>query len=262
MGELEPFLHQLCDAASVETMRLFRQPMDVVNKDEIKGDSSFDPVTLADKAAEKVIRELIKKHYPEHGILGEEFGEENIDAQFCWIIDPIDGTRSYISGLPLWGTLIGLYENGVPIAGIMHQPFTGERYLSDGSQSKLVHMNKSKNIHGSSTQSVSDCLLLTTSPKLFEGDELEAYERVEHACKLSRYGTDCYAYVLVASGQVDLVVESKLFIYDIAALIPIVENAGGKVTDWQGNSAAQGGQILAAGNTDVHQQAIELLNSN
>jgi len=262
MGELEPFLHQLCDAAAVETMKMFRQPMDVVNKDEIKGDSSFDPVTLADKAAEKAIRDLINKHYPGHGIFGEEYGEENTDAQFCWIIDPIDGTRSYISGLPLWGTLIGLYENGVPIAGIMHQPFTGERYLSDGTQSKLVHLDQSKNIYSRKTKSISDCLMLSTSPKLFEGDELESFLRVENACRLSRYGTDCYAYVMVASGQVDLVVESKLFIYDIAALIPIIENAGGKITDWQGNSAAQGGQILASGNIDIHQQAIDLLNAN
>ena len=261
MGDLEPFLHQLCDAAAVETLKLFRQPMSVENKDEIKGISSYDPVTLADKAAEKVIRELIKDRYPEHGILGEEYGEENIGAQFCWVIDPIDGTRSYISGLPLWGTLIGLYDNGVPIAGIMHQPFTGERYLSDGSQSKLKHMNETKNIYTSTTQSINDCIMLTTSPKIFEDDELEAYERIEQACRLSRYGTDCYAYALVASGQVDLVVESNLFIYDIAALIPIIVNAGGKVTDWQGNSAAQGGQILAAGNTEIHQQAIELLNS-
>ncbi len=262
MGELEPFLNELCDAAAIETMKMFRQPMDVVNKDEVNGESNgFDPVTIADKAAEKIIREKIKNRFPDHGILGEEYGGENTEAEYCWIIDPIDGTRSYISGLPLWGTLIGLYQNGVPVAGIMHQPFTGERYLSNGSQSVLLHLGKRQEIHGRKTQSLSDCLMLTTSPKLFEGEELEAYERIESACKLTRYGADCYAYALVASGQVDLVVESKLFIYDIAALIPIVENAGGRITNWRGGSAARGGQILACGNAEIHQKAIELLNA-
>ncbi len=261
MDGLEAFLNELCDAASIETLKMFRQPMDIVNKDEVDGDTtSFDPVTVADKAAEKVIRQIIKQRYPDHGILGEEYGEDNSGAEYCWIIDPIDGTRSYISGLPLWGTLIGLYQNGKPIAGIMHQPFTGERYLSDGAPSLLIYRGDRKKITTSNADNIADCTMLTTSPKLFEGAELEAFERVEKACKLSRYGPDCYAYALVASGQVDLVVESKLFVYDIAALIPIIENAGGKVTNWQGGSAAQGGQILASANTNIHNQAIELLN--
>ncbi|MCF6320234.1 MAG: histidinol-phosphatase [Rhizobiaceae bacterium] len=259
MNDLEPFLHELCDAAAVETLKLFRQPMVVDNKEE-GSKSGFDPVTLADKAAEQVIRGLIGKRFPDHGILGEEFGEENAGAEYCWIIDPIDGTRSYISGLPLWGTLIGLYRNGKPIAGIMHQPFTGERYLSDGSSSVLVHNGTRQLINGSKTEKLSECIMLTTSPKLFYAEEIGAYQRVEDTCKLTRYGTDCYAYAMVASGQVDLVVESQLHIYDIAALIAIVENAGGKMTNWQGGSAAKGGQILACGNEQVHKQAIELLN--
>lgn len=261
MGDLEPFIHQLCDAASVETLKLFRQPMDVVNKDAaIEGLTSFDPVTLADKAAEKVIRALISAKFPDHGILGEEYGAENPDAEFCWVIDPIDGTRSYISGLPLWGTLIGLYQNGKPIAGVMHQPFIGERYLSVGEQSWLIHNDKRQQIKTSSISAMGDAIMLTTSPKLFEGAELASYERVEAACKLARYGTDCYAYAMVASGQAELVIESKLFVYDIAALIPVIENAGGMVTDWQGGSAAQGGQILACANAQIHQQALALLN--
>jgi histidinol phosphatase-like enzyme (inositol monophosphatase family) len=260
MGELEPFLNELCDAASLETLKLFRQPMDVANKlVASEDDAGFDPVTLADKAAEKAIRTIIKARYPDHGILGEEFGEDNVGAEYCWIIDPIDGTRSFISGLPVWGTLIGLYHNGRPIAGIMHQPFTGERYLSDGSQSMLIHRGERQKISGRNTPFLRDCIMLTTSPKLFEGEELEAYLRIEDACKLTRYGSDCYGYAMVASGQVDLVVESKLFVYDIAALIPIIENAGGRMTNWQGGSAAQGGQVLACGNDEIHRQAIDLL---
>ncbi len=263
IDNLEAFLHELCDGAMVETMKTFRQPMVIDNKQG--GDSSgrgFDPVTIADRAAEKVIRALILARFPDHGILGEEYGAHNEDAEYCWIIDPIDGTRSFISGLPLWGTLIGLYRNGEPIAGIMHQPFTGERYLSDGVRSFLVHHDKRVGIRTRETKRLEDCILLTTSPKIFGADEVAAYERVEDACKLTRYGSDCYAYAMVASGQVDLVIESKLFVYDIAALIPIVENAGGCMTNWQGGSGAQGGQILACCNREIHRQAMELLNNS
>lgn len=262
MVDLEPFLHRLCDAAAVETLKMFRQPMAVDNKEVANNDGrGFDPVTMADKAAEKIIRQIILSEYPDHGILGEEFGEENAGAEYCWIIDPIDGTRSYISGLPLWGTLIGLYQNGEPVAGIMHQPFTDERYLTTGSHSIFVHGEQRLQIDGRSTKKLDDSILLTTSPKIFGEEEVAAYERVERACKLVRYGADCYAYAMVASGQADLVVESRLFVYDIAALIPIVENAGGRMTNWQGGSAAQGGQVLACGNEEIHGQAIELLNS-
>ena len=257
IDELESFLHALCDAAAVETLKTFRQPMAVDNKEA----GGFDPVTVADKAAERAIRKLIKQRFPDHGILGEEYGEENSGAQFCWIIDPIDGTRSFISGLPLWGTLIGLYRDGEPLAGIMHQPFTGERYFSDGGESVLVHNDKRTKIRGSKIDALENAIMLTTSPKIFSADEMSVFEKIERAVKLSRYGTDCYAYAMVASGQVDLVVESQLFIYDIAALIPIVENSGGRMTNWQGGSAAQGGQILASANEELHKNAIEMLNS-
>jgi len=262
MNDLEVFLHELCDAASMVTLEAFRQPMEIENKQAASASAGgFDPVTAADKAAEKIIRSLIGERYPDHGILGEEYGEKNSGAEYCWIIDPIDGTRAFISGLPLWGTLIALYRHGNPIAGIMHQPFTGEKYLSDGSASVLIHNGTRTFISGRKTGRLEECILLTTSPKLFEGAEIDAYERIEDTCKLARYGADCYAYAMVASGQVDLVVESKLYIYDIAALIPIVENAGGVVTNWQGGSAAAGGQVLACGNALIHRQAMELLSN-
>ncbi len=259
IDDLESFFHEMCDAAAKESLKYFRQPLDIDNKfaGQNKG---FDPVTVADKAAEKAIRALISERFPDHGILGEEYGLENEGADYCWIIDPIDGTRSYISGVPLWGTLIGLYHKGKPIAGVMHQPFTDERYLSDGEISVLIHQGSRSRLLTRNTKLLSEATLLTTSPKLFEADAIEAYQRVEDSCKLVRYGTDCYSYALVASGQVELVVESQLFIYDIAALIPIVENAGGVITDWQGGSAANGGKVLACANAAIHAQAMDLLN--
>ena len=260
MDDLESFFNLLCDAAAIETLKLFRQPMAIDNKQELQDESGFDPVTVADKAAERVIREIIMQHYPDHGVLGEEYGAINEGAEYCWIIDPIDGTRSFISGLPLWGTLIALYHHGKPLAGIMHQPFSDERYFSDGSCSLLIHGTNRQKISTRDTADLGDCIMLTTSPKIFDEHEIAAYERVEKASKLTRYGADCYAYAMVASGQADLVVESKLFIYDIAALIPIIKNAGGLMTNWQGGCAAQGGQILACANKHIHDQAIALLN--
>ena len=255
-GELASFLNTLCDLAQVETLGRFRKPVEISNK----LDDGFDPVTEADKAAETVLRKAILERFGNHGILGEEFGSINPDAQYQWIIDPIDGTKAFIAGLPTWGTLIGLYKDGQPFAGIMHQPFTGERYLCDGLKTMLHHNKQSGLLKTSSVSSLSDSILMTTSPALFSSEELPVYQKIEQAVKLPRYGTDCYAYCLLASGHVDLVVEAGLNAYDIAALIPIVEKAGGVFTNWQGGSAAQGGQVLAAANSNLHKAALELLN--
>lgn len=255
--EIKPFLHLLCDAAEKETMSRFRQVLDIDNKEP----EDFDPVTEADREAERAIRRLIQKHYPDHGILGEEDGIENEGADYCWIIDPVDGTRSFISGLPTWGTLIGLYHKGVPIAGMIQQPFTKERYFTSGEGSFLQMGNDAAvQISTKQTTELSQSILMTTTPKLFKGEELDAYERLENACKLARYGCDCYAYAMVASGQVELVAENSLHIYDVAGIIPVVEQAGGIMTNWQGKSCANGGQVLAAANREIHGQAMELLN--
>lgn len=253
---LSDFLNHLCDLAQVETLSRFRSGLEITNKLS----NGFDPVTQADKAAENAIRNAIIKIYPDHGILGEEFGSINPDAEYVWIIDPIDGTKAFISGLPTWGTLIGLYKNTQPFAGIMHQPFTGERYISNGEDAFLYHQDKVYSLKTSTTGVLSDAVLMTTSPDFFSLDEATLYKRVEAACKLPRYGADCYAYCLLASGHVDLVIEAGLNAYDIAALIPIVEQAGGVFTNWQGGSAADGGQVLVAANEILHGQAMKLLN--
>ena len=259
MNELEGFLHQLCDVAAVETLPRFRTGLDVTNKLE----AGFDPVTEGDREAERVIRELIGQHYPDHGIIGEEMGVTNQDAEFVWIIDPIDGTRAFISGIPVWGTLIALAQSGRCIAGIMHQPFTGERFwaVSGKSYVKRDGSHQTHRLQTRATANVADAIMMTTSPRIFSADEQPIYDRFEHSCRMARYGCDCYAYAMIASGNIDLVVESGLNTYDIAALIPIVETAGGVVTTWQGKPALDGGRILAAANPHLHAEALELLNS-
>ena len=254
--EIGQFLHKLCDLADGETLPRFRALTGVENKET----AGFDPVTIADREAERVIREAIGAAYPTHSIFGEEFGASEGSSHYSWIIDPVDGTRSFISGIPLWGTLIGLYEDGRPLAGIMDQPFTGERYWSDGTTSSYQRNGSPQPITTSKVSNLAGATLLTTSPAIFSDEDRLIYDRLEAECELARYGTDCYAYCLLAAGQVDLVVESGLHRYDIAALIPIIENAGGVVTNWQGGSCAEGGRVLAAANIELHRAAMECLN--
>ncbi|MEE9375565.1 MAG: histidinol-phosphatase [Rhizobiaceae bacterium] len=256
VDELTKFFHILCDAAEKQTLPRFRTRLAIDNK-EAEG---FDPVTEGDREAERAIRALIQQHYPDHGIIGEEFGAHNETAELQWVIDPIDGTRSFISGLPLWGTLIGLYQNGIPIAGVMDQPYLGERYLAvDGKANMFYQKGSPTPLATSSINKLSNATLFTTSPHLMQNTTDEAYFNVEQQVELFRYGCDCYAYTMLAAGQIDLVIETGLFIYDIAALIPIIESAGGVVTNWQGESCASGGQILAAANQELHEQAMDVL---
>lgn len=256
VNELSEFFNDLCVLAAQKTMPLFRTNIDVTNKLQ----ADFDPVTEADRQAEQAIRAAIMEKFPDHGIVGEEFGKHNRDARHQWIIDPIDGTRAFICGIPVWGTLIGLYRDGVPVAGVMDQPFTGERYLSDGSTSSLFLKDGSAiQLATSSVKNLDQATVMTTSPHLLENEHDKAYFNLQRQARLFRYGCDCYAYCLLAAGHVDLVIESGLNVYDIAALIPIIRNAGGLVTSWSGGDASQGGQILAAANAKLHQQAVAAL---
>lgn len=219
----------------------------------------FDPVTEADKAGEVVMRRLIRQQFPQHGVLGEEFGSENTDAEYVWVLDPIDGTRAFISGIPVWGTLIGLTRQGAPVYGMMHQPFTGERFSGDGAEALYEGPGGARRLRSRNTASLATATLMTTSPALFQGLEAQAFGRVESQVRLSRYGCDCYAYCMLAAGQIDLVIESGLKPYDIVALIPIIEGAGGIVTSWDGGSAAGGGRVIAAANRSLHEAALALL---
>jgi myo-inositol-1(or 4)-monophosphatase len=249
------FLNQLADAASKAIMPHFRAPLAVTDK----GVGRFDPVTIADRAAEQAMRSLINAAYPEHGIIGEEYGAEHADAEYVWVLDPIDGTRSFITGLPVWGTLIGLLRAGKPVLGMMAQPFTGERFAGDGKRAWYSGPGGEAIMRARLSPKISDASLFTTTPALFKGAEKVAYDRVEAASRMPRYGVDCYAYCMVAAGNADLVVEVGLQTYDVAALIPIVEGAGGRFTDWEGGPATQGGRVVAAGDPALHEQVLAML---
>ncbi len=249
------FFERLASAAAGETLPRFRAGTSVANKEA----DGFDPVTEGDRAAEAAIREIIGQTYPDHGILGEEHGSQDIDREFVWVIDPIDGTRAFISGLPVWGTLIGLYQNGRAIAGMIDQPFIGEHYFADASGAYYKGPGSEQKLTTRHCGSLANATLFTTSPHLFEGDEKKKYEAVESKVQLFRYGCDCYAYALLAGGHIDLVIENSLKPYDVGGIIPVVEKAGGIMTTWDGDRPENGGNIIAAANADIHREAMALL---
>jgi histidinol phosphatase-like enzyme (inositol monophosphatase family) len=250
------FMRRLAESAAAQTLPRFRANGAVTNKLE----GGFDPVTEADREAERAIRELIRAEFPDHGVVGEEFGAENADSRHVWVIDPIDGTRAFISGLPLWGTLVGLLEDGRAVAGMMSQPFTGELFHASGGRGVQEGPAGKMPLRARPTRRIEDAILCTTSPSLFKDIKREAYDRVEMAARLCRYGTDCYAYAMLSAGQVDLVVEAGLQSYDIVALVPLIEAAGGVVTTWDGERPEGGGDILAAATPELHEAALDLLN--
>jgi myo-inositol-1(or 4)-monophosphatase len=258
MTTVAPFvslLDSLADAAVAAIMPHFRTPVAV----DDKGGGGFDPVTMADRAAETAIRRLINESFPDHGIIGEEFGRERDGADHVWVIDPIDGTRAFIVGLPVWGTLIGLMVEGRPVLGTMVQPFTGERFSGDGKRAWYQGPGGNRPLTVRGCPSLATASLFTTSPGLFAGADRSAYNRVEASVRLVRYGCDCYAYCMVAAGHADVVIEADLELYDIVPLIPIIEGAGGQVTDWEGQTAANGGRVVASGDRRVHDEALERL---
>ena len=250
------FLKQIAGVAAEQTLPRFRTISLIDNKYQ----AGFDPVTEADREAEKAIRKLINASFPDHGILGEEFGGENLDHSHVWVIDPIDGTRAVISGIPVWGTLAGLTIDGDAVAGLMAQPFTNELFMCDGDASWYEGPGGIRRLETRKTTELSETTLFTTTPAMFKDEQRAAYDRVEQCVRLARYGTDCYAYSMLAAGFVDLVVETGLHPYDIVALVPIIEKAGGVITTWDGGPAEKAGDIVAAATPELHAKTLELLN--
>lgn len=243
-------------AASRETLPLFRTDLAVDNK--VPG--GFDPVTVADKAAETAVRAILSERFPTHEIIGEEFGTTNSGSPYSWAIDPIDGTRAFISGVPVWGTLIGMMVEKRAVAGIMQQPFTGETFLGLPGKAIYSRGDQSVTMRTSGRTSLAEARLFTTSPNLFDTLGRQAiWSAIEAGALQTRYGCDCYAYCLVAAGHADLVVEPKLNVYDIAALIPIIEAAGGVVRTWDGGPADLGGDIVAAATPELMDEVLALM---
>jgi myo-inositol-1(or 4)-monophosphatase len=250
------FVDELAEVSGNAIMPFFRTSLSVEDKG---GNAGFDPVTAADRAAEAAMRGMIRRSFPNHGIVGEEFASEAVDAEYVWVLDPIDGTKSFICGMPAWGTLIALTRFGKPVYGLMHQPFVGERFSGDGMSARYRGPAGERILLTRPCAKLADAVLFTTSPRLMNASDRATFGKVEQNVRLSRYGGDCYAYCLVAAGHIDVVIETEIKPHDIAALIPIITGAGGVITTWEGGSAEKGGRIIAAGDRRVHAAAMELL---
>lgn len=251
----ESFFCKLNDIAAQQSLPLFRQKITVSNKET----NGFDPVTRADQQTEMALREFLHENRPQDGIYGEEGGVEGLERDFVWVIDPIDGTRAFISGLPTWGTLVGLLHKGNSIAGMMAQPFTGELFFANDEGSFLRHHGKTQKLQCRDTQELKDATVFSTAPDLLIAKNGKAFAALQQKVQLTRFGTDCYAFAMLAAGFVDIVVEVGLKPYDIVALIPIIEKAGGVITQWNGGKAEEAGNIIAAATPQLHQKAMAIL---
>ncbi len=250
--EYLPLAHRLADASGEVILRYFRQALAIEDKDYIDG---YSPVTAADREAEAAIRALINEACPEHGILGEEHGHERPDARFTWVIDPIDGTKAFISGMTTWGTLIALQDRDRGIIGVLDQPFLRERFIGHGEGAYLGD----RRLAVRSCPDLAGATLYATEPDMFTPTERAGFDELAGHVRLRRFGADCYAYGMLAAGLIDLVVEASMNLWDIAALIPIVEGAGGLVTAWDGGPVGADGRVLAVGDRRLHAPALEIL---
>ncbi len=253
--ELVEVAHALADAAAAETLPRFRRPLDV----EDKGEGAFDPVTEADRAAEAAMRAVLAARRPRDAVLGEERGARAGTSGLTWVLDPIDGTRAFIAGVPVWGTLIAVGDADGPAFGIIDQPYTAERFWGGFGAAGLSRAGAEAPLRTRACAGLAQATLLTTHPEIGGPAERAAFERLAARCRLVRFGLDCYGYAMVAAGHADLVVEAGLHPYDIQGPMAVVEAAGGVVTDWEGGPAQGGGRVVAAGDAGLHRAAIEAL---
>ena len=258
LAELDAFLLELNAAAARVTLPYFRSDHGLEDKGGVRG---FDPVTAADKGAEAAIRKLISARFPDHGVIGEEYGEDRPDAEFVWVLDPVDGTRAFIAGLPLWTTLIGLRHQGRPVLGSIGQPHLDEVFIGHAGGSRLVAKGQVTPLKVRACPKLTDAIIATTDPEgCFDGAELGAWTQVRAAARLARLGCDAYAYAMVAMGKMDMVIEAGLKSWDIESAIPLIEGAGGLVTNWRGQPVGpNGGQIAIAGDRACLDEALVAL---
>ncbi|MFO0998511.1 MAG: histidinol-phosphatase [Alphaproteobacteria bacterium] len=244
--------NEMADVAGAIVRRYFRTGISV----DTKHDQS--PVTEADRAVEAAIRDLIDHNHPDHGIFGEEHGTVRTDAEYVWVIDPIDGTKAFITGIPLFGTLIALLHRGRPVLGVIDQPVLKERWIGVAGGKTLLN---GRPVETRPCEKLSDAYLFTTTPEMYQGPNVAAFERLKAAVQFARFGGDCYAFGLLASGFIDVITEASLKPYDYCALVPVVESAGGVMTDWQGKPLGlhSDGRVIAAGDRRIHEQALARL---
>lgn len=257
----EPFLVELNRASAEAILPVFRNLEGIENKTAGSGD--FDPVTAADKGAEAAIRRLIAERFPDHGVIGEEYGEDRPDADFVWVIDPIDGTRAFVAGLPVWTTLIALRREGRPVLGSIGQPYIGELFLGHAGGSRIMSRGESRALRTRRGVPLAQAVIATTDPAVYMAPgEGEAWSRLRAAVRLARLGCDAYAYAMVADGQIDLVVEASLKSWDVECIIPILEGAGGASSDWRGAPiGAHGGRVALAGDRALIEEALPILSA-
>jgi histidinol phosphatase-like enzyme (inositol monophosphatase family) len=255
-ADLIAVAHALADVARLATLAHFRSDdLQADNKEALR----FDPVTIADRESEQAMRDILAARRPQDGILGEEFGAVAGSSGLTWVLDPIDGTRGYLSGTPTWGVLISVADARGPLYGIIDQPFIGERFEGGLGRAEVNGPMGRRVLRVRAPRDMSQAILFSTFPEVGTADEAAAFRRVVPQARLTRYGMDCYAYALLAAGQIDLVIEAGLQAYDVQAPIAVIEAAGGIVTDWDGQPCHQGGRVLAAANREVHAQALALL---
>ncbi len=248
--------HAVADAARAAVLPYFRSAGLTADN---KAGQGFDPVTEGDRATERAMRDVLARMRPQDGILGEEYGTQEGESGLTWVLDPIDGTRGFMSGTPTWGVLIAISDANGPVYGIVDQPYIGERFEGGLGRARVIGPTGETALCARGDCALSDAILYTTFPEVGTPDEGAAFKQVSGKAKLTRYGMDCYAYALLAAGQIDLVIEAGLQIYDIQAPLAVVEAAGGIVTDWQGGKAHQGGRVLAAASPQQHREALEIL---
>jgi myo-inositol-1(or 4)-monophosphatase len=256
--ELEDFALDLARTAGGIAQAHFRRSFTIENKDA----TGFDPVTSADRAIERVLRASIIERYPQHGIVAEEEGERAARSEYTWYIDPIDGTRAFMTGSPLWGTLVGLTHRGQPLFGLLAQPVLEEIFFGGPSGSWLIKSDKRERLKARRCTSLASAALTSTHPGMFDGPLAASFDALARRCLLLRYGGDCYNYAMLAAGFVDLVVEANLKPFDIVPLIPILERAGCVVTDWRGQAPLSGGEVVAAATPELHAAALGVLAGN
>lgn len=258
LADLDAFVLELNRASGEVILPLFRGDHGLEDKNP---GGALDPVTAADKGAEAEIRRLVSARFPDHGFIGEEYGEDRPDAEFVWVLDPVDGTRAFMSGLPLWTTLIGLRHEGRAVLGSIGQPYLDEVYIGHAGGARLVARGRTQALQVRPCPRLTGAVISTTDPDgCFTGPELAAWNQVRAAARLTRLGCDAYAYAMVAAGKMDLVIEAGLKVWDIEAAIPVIAGAGGLVTDWRGAPiGGQGGQMVIAGDRACLDEALVAL---